>query len=168
MDSHLALIISSFCVANLRNSRLLRAICALNLKIFERNLLRPELIRGSLINRWRDSIERHQFAGNVTTSASCWRPETSAFGKLPVHALSAAWAVAQIEIRQLPPIWPYRALAASGASWMRDDAAVDNAEHLAQDGLRAETTTDTGRAAVHRRAPLKPRYDRRTCSCRRV
>jgi len=48
MDSHLALIISSFCVANFRNSRLLRAIRALNLKILDRNLLRPELIRGSL------------------------------------------------------------------------------------------------------------------------
>ena len=39
---------SSFFVPNLRNSLLLRAICALNLSILHRNLLCPDLIRGSL------------------------------------------------------------------------------------------------------------------------
>jgi hypothetical protein len=38
---------SSFCVANLHNSLLFRAIRALNLKIFDHNLLRPEWISGS-------------------------------------------------------------------------------------------------------------------------
>jgi len=42
MDSHLAPKISSFGVANLRNSALLRAIRALNLKILNHNLLCPE------------------------------------------------------------------------------------------------------------------------------
>ncbi|GBE07507.1 hypothetical protein BMS3Bbin11_01444 [bacterium BMS3Bbin11] len=49
MNSYLTPKISSFFVANLRNSQLLRAICASNLNILDRNLLRPELIRGSLI-----------------------------------------------------------------------------------------------------------------------
>jgi len=40
--SYLASKISSFCVANLRNSQLLRAIRALNLNILNCNLLRPE------------------------------------------------------------------------------------------------------------------------------
>jgi hypothetical protein len=48
MNSYLASKISSFFVAYLRNSSLLRAIFASNLNILDRNLLRPELIRGSL------------------------------------------------------------------------------------------------------------------------
>ena len=48
MYSYLVLRMSSFCVANLRNSLLLRAICALNLDILLHNLLSPDLIRGSL------------------------------------------------------------------------------------------------------------------------
>ena len=50
MNSTLAAKKSSFCVANLRNSWLFRAIGALNLNLFAYNLLRPELIRGSLGN----------------------------------------------------------------------------------------------------------------------
>ncbi len=42
MNSHLVSKMSSFCVANLHNSPLLRAIRALNLNIFNHNLLRPE------------------------------------------------------------------------------------------------------------------------------
>jgi len=42
MDSHLAPKMSSFGVAKLRNSQLLRAFRALNLKILNRNLLHPE------------------------------------------------------------------------------------------------------------------------------
>jgi len=49
MNSHLAPKIPSFCVANLRNSLLLRAIRRLESVHFGCNLLRPELIRGSLI-----------------------------------------------------------------------------------------------------------------------
>ena len=48
MNSYLAAKNSSFCVAYLRNSWLFRAIGALNLNLFARNLLRPEQIRGSL------------------------------------------------------------------------------------------------------------------------
>ena len=48
MNLYLAAKISSFCVANLRNSWLFRAIGALSLNPFAYNLLRPELIRGSL------------------------------------------------------------------------------------------------------------------------
>jgi len=40
---------SNFFVPNLRNSLLLHAICALNLSILHRNLLCPDLIRGSLV-----------------------------------------------------------------------------------------------------------------------
>ncbi|MEA1889572.1 MAG: hypothetical protein U9N50_07335, partial [Pseudomonadota bacterium] len=47
-NSYLTPIISSFIVVNLRNSQLLRVIHASNLNILGRNLLRPELIRGSL------------------------------------------------------------------------------------------------------------------------
>jgi len=50
MNSYLTPKISSFFVVNLRNSQLLRAIYASNLNILGRNLLRPELIRGSLVN----------------------------------------------------------------------------------------------------------------------
>jgi len=42
MNSYFASIMFSFGVANLRNSQLLRAICALNLNIMNRNLLRSE------------------------------------------------------------------------------------------------------------------------------
>ncbi len=42
LNSYLAPKMSSFCVANLRNSQLLRAIRALNPFILDRNLLRPE------------------------------------------------------------------------------------------------------------------------------
>jgi len=42
MNAHLALGISSFCVANLRDSWPFSAICVLNLKILEHDLLRPE------------------------------------------------------------------------------------------------------------------------------
>ncbi len=48
MNSHLALGKPGFCVANLRNSLLLRAIRRLESVFSEHNLLRPELIRGSL------------------------------------------------------------------------------------------------------------------------
>jgi len=48
MNSHLALGKSSFCVANLRNSLLLHAIRRLESVFSEHNLLRPELIRGTL------------------------------------------------------------------------------------------------------------------------
>ena len=48
MESHLARRLSSFRVANLRNSALLGAIGALNLNILHHNLLPPESIRGSL------------------------------------------------------------------------------------------------------------------------
>ena len=50
MNLYLRSKISSFFVENLRNSWLLRAISASNLNILDRNLLRPELIRGSLAN----------------------------------------------------------------------------------------------------------------------
>jgi phosphoserine aminotransferase len=50
MNEHLASKISGFCVANLRNSLLLRAIRRLEPEYFEHNLLHPELIRDSLIN----------------------------------------------------------------------------------------------------------------------
>jgi hypothetical protein len=55
MNSYLVSKMSSFRVANLRNSELLRAIRALhpkgitNLNILDHNLLRSELIKGSLI-----------------------------------------------------------------------------------------------------------------------
>ena len=42
VNSYLASRMSSFCVANLRNSPLLGAIRALNLNILDRNLLRSE------------------------------------------------------------------------------------------------------------------------------
>ena len=42
MNSYLVSKISSFYVANLRNSQLLRAIRAMNLNILDHNLLRPE------------------------------------------------------------------------------------------------------------------------------
>ena len=48
MNLHLGAKKSSFCVANLRNSWLLRAIGALNLALLAPNLLSPEQIRGSL------------------------------------------------------------------------------------------------------------------------
>lgn len=41
MDSYLALKISSFRIANLRNSQLLGALRALNANILDYNLLRP-------------------------------------------------------------------------------------------------------------------------------
>ncbi|GBE07747.1 hypothetical protein BMS3Abin11_00864 [bacterium BMS3Abin11] len=53
MNSYLTPKISSLFVANLRNSQLLRAICASNLNILDRKLLRPELIRGSLGFLWQ-------------------------------------------------------------------------------------------------------------------
>ena len=40
---------TSFCVANFRSSTLLRAIRRLESDFYRRNLFRPELIRGSLI-----------------------------------------------------------------------------------------------------------------------
>ncbi|MCJ7556432.1 MAG: hypothetical protein MUP90_05890, partial [Gammaproteobacteria bacterium] len=48
VNSTLAAKSSSFCVANLRNSWLFRALGALNLNRFAHNPLRPEQIRGSL------------------------------------------------------------------------------------------------------------------------
>jgi len=42
MNSYLVPKTSSFCVANLRDSLLLRAIRALKLNILDHNLLRPE------------------------------------------------------------------------------------------------------------------------------
>ncbi len=42
MNSYLVPKMTSFYVANLRNSQLLRAICALNLNILTHNLLRSE------------------------------------------------------------------------------------------------------------------------------
>ena len=48
MNLYLTPKISSFFVGNLRNSQLLRAIFASNLNILDRNLLRSELIGGSL------------------------------------------------------------------------------------------------------------------------
>ena len=48
MNVYLAPKKSSFYVANLRNSWLLRAIGALNLNLFAHNLLLPEQTRGSL------------------------------------------------------------------------------------------------------------------------
>ena len=48
MNSHLVPKFVGSGVANLRNSALLRAICALNPTNLNRNLLRPELIRDSL------------------------------------------------------------------------------------------------------------------------
>jgi len=39
--------LETFAIASYRNSQLLRAISASNLNILDRNLLRPELIRGS-------------------------------------------------------------------------------------------------------------------------
>jgi len=47
MNSYLAPKMSSFIVAKLRNSQLLRALDASNLNILHHNLLRSELIRGS-------------------------------------------------------------------------------------------------------------------------
>jgi len=49
MNSHLALKISGFRVANPRSRWLLRAIYAVKLKNREHDLLRPELIGGSLV-----------------------------------------------------------------------------------------------------------------------
>ena len=49
MNSHLVPKFVGSSVPNLRNSALLRAICALNPTNLNRNLLRPELIRASLI-----------------------------------------------------------------------------------------------------------------------
>ena len=57
MNLYLAAKISSFCVANLRNSWLFRAIGALNLNLFAYNLLRPELIRGSLAYFFEQYVE---------------------------------------------------------------------------------------------------------------
>jgi len=48
MNEHLAAKISGYCVANLRNSLLLRAIRRLVPENFSSNLHHPELIRGSL------------------------------------------------------------------------------------------------------------------------
>ncbi len=48
MNAYLASRMPSFFVANLRNSRLLRAIFASNLNILNQNPLRPDLFRGSL------------------------------------------------------------------------------------------------------------------------
>ena len=50
-----------FGVANLRNSGLLRAICALNRTIFHHNLLAPDSTRGPrgpLIESWHDILRR--------------------------------------------------------------------------------------------------------------
>ena len=52
MNSYLVSKTSSFYVANLRNSQLLRAIRALKLDILNHNLLRSEKIRGSLNCFW--------------------------------------------------------------------------------------------------------------------
>ena len=49
MNLNLVSNISSFCVADLRNSQLLRAIHALIVNILNDNLLHPEQIRDSLI-----------------------------------------------------------------------------------------------------------------------
>jgi|GEM_PF-3121144 hypothetical protein len=57
MNSTLGAKKSSFCVANLRNSWLFRAIGALNLNLFAYNLLRPELIRGSLAYFFEQYVE---------------------------------------------------------------------------------------------------------------
>ena len=48
MNSYLTTKMISFIVAKLRNSSLLRALRALNLKILARHLLRRGLLRGSL------------------------------------------------------------------------------------------------------------------------
>ncbi len=48
MNLHLAPKMPRYSVANLRNSLLLRAIRALYRNILNRNLLRPDVIRGSL------------------------------------------------------------------------------------------------------------------------
>jgi len=48
MNENLESKMSNFCVANLRNSPLLRAIHALNLDILALNLFCPELIRDPL------------------------------------------------------------------------------------------------------------------------
>ena len=48
--------IRHLCVEDLRNSLLLRAICALNLSILHHNLLRPDLIRGSLDRSLLNSV----------------------------------------------------------------------------------------------------------------
>ena len=49
MNLNLVSKISSFCVADLRNNQLLRAIHVLILNILNDNLLHPEYIRDSLI-----------------------------------------------------------------------------------------------------------------------
>jgi hypothetical protein len=71
MNSYLAPKMSSFCVANLRNSWLLRAIRALNLNILNHNLLRSEWIRRSisLEHQARDAIAwRTSFPSQVAES----------------------------------------------------------------------------------------------------
>jgi len=50
MDLHLAAKIRCFFVANLRNSWLLRAMCASNQRIFISNLYGPDLFKGSSSN----------------------------------------------------------------------------------------------------------------------
>ena len=50
MNSHFTLKMRGFCVANLPNSLLLRAIRRLEPTHFKRKLFRPELIRASLNN----------------------------------------------------------------------------------------------------------------------
>ncbi len=57
MDSNLTPKISIFFVYNLRNTSLLRAIIASNMNILNRNLLRPELIRCSLMNYYLEMNE---------------------------------------------------------------------------------------------------------------
>jgi len=77
MDGHLAPEISSFCVANLRNSCLLRATCALNLKI-------PEHEQASSGTSQRFP-NKHRLRRNGTDLSryGLFAEETSAAGTLP-------------------------------------------------------------------------------------
>ncbi len=83
MNSHLAPKMPRYCVANLRNSGLLRAICALYRNILNHNLLRSDLVRGSLVSRTNLTMNlQAQFHCNLREPAIVRRGLFLPFGPL--------------------------------------------------------------------------------------
>jgi hypothetical protein len=66
MNSHLGPEMHGFCVANLGNSSLLPAIFALKPHISDTNLLRPDLISGSLTGSRNPAIRKRQAEQGLT------------------------------------------------------------------------------------------------------
>ena len=65
MNRHLAIKMSCFCVLEFRNSPVIKHIPSLESEHFNHNLFDPDLIRGSLAQRWVQNPYYQAFTGEV-------------------------------------------------------------------------------------------------------